>query len=71
MERYTRIRNKILEKCTIIDMGEEYLGRSNRRLIYLDNLKHYLPNNISENHSGGLLRPEFILDNIQNFIPGG
>ena len=38
LERYTRVGNAILEKCTLWDATEVYGANEQKRLIYVDNL---------------------------------
>ncbi len=51
-------------------MSEIYDSKG-KKLIYIDNLIEYLPVHLDENFRGSTLRPEHILDNVNNFMQGG
>lgn len=44
---------------------------NNKKMIYIDNLEEYLPLNLDLEYSNTSLRPEFLLDSVNQIIPGG
>lgn len=46
LERYTRVKNRVLEYCTILELNKFYEPNSRRPLLYLENLADYLPINL-------------------------
>jgi hypothetical protein len=39
LERYTRIKNRVIEKCDILNMARQYDSKGlNKVIIYLDNV---------------------------------
>jgi hypothetical protein len=71
LERYTRVSNSVLERCTFWDATEVYEVDQERRLIFVDNLFEYLPQNVSEAFPKSTLRPEYMLDSVSQITPGG
>lgn len=58
LERYTRIKNRVIENCDILNMAKQYDSKGVRRiLIYLDNLQEYLPLNTEFPNEQTLIRP--------------
>jgi hypothetical protein len=70
LERYTRVKNHVLKKATLYDLSQIY-SSTGKRLIYINQLIEYLPLHIEENFIGGSLRPEHMLDNVDQFMAGG
>lgn len=70
LERYTRIKNNVLKKAALYDLTEIYDSKQ-KRLIYINQLIEYLPVHLEETYRGGLMRPEHILDNVNQFMQGG
>ncbi len=64
------MKNNILKKSTVYDLSHVYEARG-RRLLYINQLIEYLPIHTEETFFGGSLRPEHMLDNVNQFVQGG
>lgn len=60
----------MLKRAALYDLTDLYESKD-RTLIYINQLLEYLPVHPDENYRGGLLRPEHILDNVNQFMHGG
>ncbi len=64
------MKNNVLRKSTVYDLSDVYDSRG-RRLLYINQLIEYLPVHFQEMFYGGSLRPEHMLDNVNQFVQGG
>jgi hypothetical protein len=59
-----------LKKAALYDLTDLYQFKEGR-LIYINQLIEYLPMHIDESFYGGSLRPEHVLDNVNQLMQGG
>lgn len=71
LERYTRVSNNAIEKGSLWDLTNLYGPNADKKLIYVDRLTDYLPIHLDEEMNGSSLRPEYLLDSVNQVIPGG
>ena len=69
LERYTRIKNRVLQHCCILDLTEQYKTVGSSRIYFLDEVHDYLPPNVDfGGNEATLVRPEFMLDSVEHYI---
>jgi hypothetical protein len=61
----------VLDKAVLYDTTDVYGMNSERIMIFVDSLIEYLPIHIDEQFLKASLRPEYILENVNQVVPGG
>lgn len=65
------MKNRIIQQAVILDLRKFYDPNSKKPLYYLQNLIDYLPINHEFPNELTLIRPEYMLDEIDHLVVSG